>query len=146
MKLLSTLLLTLCTAALLAGTADPFVGTWKLDVSKSKFDPGPPPQSQTISIGADGKVAVETTQGNGQNENWSYMYVQDQDANITGLENSSVKESRHNNHVEHMWKWNGANYTGHGMVSNHGKTLTYTLDGTTTDGKHEHDVMVYEKQ
>jgi hypothetical protein len=149
MKLMSTLLLTLCTAILLAaqsGASDPFLGTWKLDVSKSKFDPGPPLQSETVSIGRDGKVEVQNTGANGQNEDWSYMYVQDQEVPITGMDNSSVKESRHNNRIEHTWKFNGQNYTGKAVISKDGKTMTYTLDGTMQDGKHEHDVMVFEKQ
>ena len=30
--------------ALSAQAADPIVGTWKLNVSKSKYDPGPAPE------------------------------------------------------------------------------------------------------
>jgi hypothetical protein len=149
MKLVSTLLLFLCTAMLLpaqSGTSDPFIGTWKLDAAKSKFNPGPPLQSQTVSIAADGKVEVQTVRAGGQNEDWSYMYVQDQEATITGMDNSSVKESRHKNRVEHTWKLNGAHYTGKAVIGKDGKTMTYTLDGTMPDGKHEHNVMVYEKQ
>ena len=32
------------------GRVDPFVGTWKLDVDNSTFDPGPPPISRTMTI------------------------------------------------------------------------------------------------
>jgi hypothetical protein len=32
------------------GRPDPFVGTWKLDVDNSIFDPGPPPISRTMTI------------------------------------------------------------------------------------------------
>ena len=34
------------------GRVDPFVGTWKLDVDNSVFDPGPPPISRTMTIAA----------------------------------------------------------------------------------------------
>ena len=34
---------------------DPRVGTWKLNVAKSKYDPGPAPQSQTLKVEAVGK-------------------------------------------------------------------------------------------
>src|ERR1700688_4948832 len=42
--------------ALAAGAADPVVGTWTLNVAKSKFNPGPAPKSQTrtYSVDADG--------------------------------------------------------------------------------------------
>jgi hypothetical protein len=32
---------------LLIPPSDPFVGTWKLDLAQSKYDPGPRPKSQT---------------------------------------------------------------------------------------------------
>lgn len=38
--------------ATIAMAADPFVGTWKLNVAKSKFNPGPPPKSWTVKIEA----------------------------------------------------------------------------------------------
>jgi hypothetical protein len=128
-----------------AAAQDPFVGTWKLDVAKSKFDPGPAPTSATITIGADGKVSYQSTGTNG-NENWSYTYMADQESPLTGMDNSSVKEHRHGNMVEHTWKLNGGNFTGKGTISKNGKVLTYVLDGTQPDGKHEHNVEVFEKQ
>ena len=33
---------------------NPLVGTWKLDVTKSKFDPGPAPKSLTRTVEAQG--------------------------------------------------------------------------------------------
>ena len=35
--------------------ADPLIGTWKLDVAKSKFSPGPPPKSITVRFEAAGE-------------------------------------------------------------------------------------------
>ena len=32
-----------------AQSKDPFVGTWRLNVAKSKYSPGPPPKSQTTT-------------------------------------------------------------------------------------------------
>ena len=125
---------------------DPFVGTWKLNVAKSKFDPPPGPTSETVTIGADGKVTVQSTSNQGD-EDWSFTYVQDQEAPITGMSGaSSVKEHREGNTVEHTWKFNGGNYTGKGTLSKNGKIMTYVFDGTGADGKHEHDVMVFDGQ
>ena len=36
---------------------DPIVGTWKLDVAKSTYKPGPPPKSATVVIDAAGKAS-----------------------------------------------------------------------------------------
>ncbi len=44
--------------------ADPRVGTWQLNVAKSKFSPGPAPKSQTLKIEAAGK-GERVTQRNG---------------------------------------------------------------------------------
>src|ERR1700693_3491887 len=34
---------------------DPFLGTWQLNLAKSKYSPGPPPRSQTLNIQAEGQ-------------------------------------------------------------------------------------------
>ena len=54
------------TCALVLGVGaqapDPLVGTWKLDVAKSTYKPGPAPKSATVVIDAAGKgikVAVD---------------------------------------------------------------------------------------
>ena len=46
-----------------AQTIDPRIGTWKLNVAKSQFSPGPPPQSNTLVIEASGKGEKVTTEG-----------------------------------------------------------------------------------
>lgn len=54
---------------------DPFVGTWKLNVAASTYDPGPPPKSNTQTIEDwGGGLLVSTTKGvNGQdNPTWSH--------------------------------------------------------------------------
>jgi hypothetical protein len=43
-------LVVLLTATAMA--ADMIVGTWKLNVAKSKYSPGPPPQSAMVKIAA----------------------------------------------------------------------------------------------
>ncbi len=54
-------ILAVCVMVLAAGSlalaqSNPFVGTWKLNMAASKFDPGPPPQSQSRTWNADGSV------------------------------------------------------------------------------------------
>jgi hypothetical protein len=44
------LLLTLGVAVNLFGADDPFAGTWKLNVAKSKYNPGPGPESATTIV------------------------------------------------------------------------------------------------
>jgi hypothetical protein len=40
--------------------ADPAIGTWKLNPAKSKFSPGPPPQSATVTYEASGEGVRRT--------------------------------------------------------------------------------------
>lgn len=136
-------LLILCALTLVAA-GDPFVATWKLNVAKSKFSPGPALQSQTVTIGAD-KVEVSGVDDKGQAVNWSYP-VASGPATITGMPDASVVETRKGNTVEHTWKWGKAMEKGHGVISKDGKTMIYTLTGTNADGKKVNDRSVYEKQ
>jgi hypothetical protein len=137
-------LLILCALALVAAD-DPFVGTWKLNVAKSEFSPGPPLQSQTVTIGADNKVEVSGVDGKGQTVSWSYT-VAPGPATITGLPDASVIETRKGNTVDHAWKLGKATQKGRGVISKDGKTMIYTLQGTDADGKKVSNRSFYEKQ
>ena len=49
-------------AAAGAQTKDPVVGTWKLDVAKSSYKPGPAPKSATVVVEPAGKgIKVSVT-------------------------------------------------------------------------------------
>ncbi len=135
--------------ALAAQTAqkDMSVGTWKLNVEKSKFSPGPAPKSETVTIQNDGAVNVEEVGADGQTMNWSYTGSDGATVPITGMKDSTVMTKRVSDRViEHTWKMGNAHYTGRGVVSKDGKTMRYTLTGTNADGKAEHNVMLFEKQ
>src|SRR5215813_14283435 len=48
---------------------DTIIGTWKLNLAKSKFSPGPPPKSQTLTYEAVGqgiKITVKITDAEGK--------------------------------------------------------------------------------
>ncbi|MEO7270582.1 MAG: hypothetical protein ABIX28_16325 [Vicinamibacterales bacterium] len=82
----------LCAIALGAGTAaqatDPLVGTWKLDVAKSTYKPGPTPKSATAVITAVGegiKVAVDAAMPDGTAMKWGYTSARDgKEVPVTG--------------------------------------------------------------
>jgi hypothetical protein len=136
-------------AVLLSAQADqnsPFAGTWKLNVSKSKFSPGPAPKSETVTIAPDRKVSVETVDADGKTISWSYMPAENTAVPIEGMENSTVMEKLSGNTVDHTWKVGSGNETGHGVVSKNGKTMKYTMTGTSPQGKQEHNMYIFEKQ
>lgn len=156
MKKLLLLLLTASLPALLAAqngntnSKDPFVGTWKLDVAKSHFTPGPAPTSTTVTI-TPNQVHVHEV-SNSQNgeatRDWSYMTANDgQAAQIDGMPNSTVTAKRVNHRTtEHTWNFNGQIMHGRAVVSKDGKTMRYTMTGKTSNGQRVHDVEVFTKE
>jgi hypothetical protein len=136
------------TAAGAAAADDAFVGTWKLNVEKSKFTPGPAPKSETVTIEPGGKVSVEEVMADGRTMSWGYTATADTPAAITGMENSTVVEKRVGDRVvEHTWKLGDmSNMTGRGLLSKNGKSMTYTLKGTNGKGEAVHNVEIFEKQ
>jgi hypothetical protein len=58
------------------GTKNPAIGTWKLNLAQSKYDPGPPPKSQTHVVepfGANGiKLTAEGVAADGSRVAYSY--------------------------------------------------------------------------
>jgi hypothetical protein len=141
--------LAFASAVLLAAQGDqnnPFVGTWKLNVAKSKFNPGPAPKAVTVTISADGKVSVDEENAEGKSLTWSYTSSADTAAPIEGMENSTVVEKRSGNTVDHDWKFGDTSMKGHGVLSKNGKTMTYTMTGTDSQGRPVHNVEIYNRQ
>ena len=52
-----------CMAASLFAADDPFNGTWKLNVAKSKYVPGPGPQSLTTTVKVEGDTHNVKSEG-----------------------------------------------------------------------------------
>ena len=58
MRVFALVIVALAAGSLLLAQDNPFVGTWKLSLAKSKFDPGPPLRSRIVTIEAIGENAV----------------------------------------------------------------------------------------
>lgn len=61
-------------------TDDPFLGVWKLNVAKSKFENGNAPKTMTVrweKSGAGVKVSAQGTDANGATINFSYVAIYD---------------------------------------------------------------------
>jgi hypothetical protein len=75
-----TLTLLLAGFPMILGAADPFLGVWKLNPQKSKFEPGPAPRSLTVAWTVeDGgiKVASAGTRADGRAIDESYVAIYD---------------------------------------------------------------------
>ncbi len=138
-------------AALVSQTAtkNMAVGTWKLNTAKSKYEPGPLPKSATVTIGEDNKIQFSEELPDAKSTSWSVVPNTDgTPAPIVGAgENSTLIERRiDGRHVEHTWKIGSGTQTGKAVISKDGKTMTYTLTGTNSEGKPVHEVQIWEKQ
>lgn len=131
-------------------------GTWKLNVAKSKYNPGPPPKSQTRQEEPSGngvKVTFEGIAGDGSRIAYSYT------ANFDGKDYPEVGVGTPNGSDTIALKriddysWEGTLkragkvvLTFRNVISKDGKVMTITSKGTNQAGQSTSTVTVYEKQ
>jgi hypothetical protein len=140
-------------ATLSAQAADPRIGTWQLNVAKSKYSPGPAPKSQTLTIEASGKgekVTSELTDAAGARTTTVYTASYDgKDYPITGVpiaDTVSLKRVNARTSQRVDKKDGKIVQTFTRVVSADGKTMTVTIKGTNAQGKAVSNVVVFEKQ
>ncbi|MDQ2901854.1 MAG: hypothetical protein M3Y07_18955 [Acidobacteriota bacterium] len=139
---------------LVAFGADNSLGTWKLNMEKSKFDPAPGPVKSLTSTreASDGGVKVTTTgeQANGTPINASYAAKYDgKEFPVTGApwDTMTLKRVNANTSTATTKKSDGKyRGTSRTVISKDGKTMTTTSKGTGEDGKAFHNVLVFDKQ
>ncbi|HQR24799.1 MAG TPA: hypothetical protein PL152_04650 [Steroidobacteraceae bacterium] len=140
-------------AAGASGAADSVVGTWTLDLAKSRFDPGPAPKSQTRTYAAtaDGiDLTVEGVAADGSKVSQHSSYKYDgKDYAITGAADYDTLSLKRidANRVESEQK-KGGKVVGHTVrtVSADGKTMTLDSKGTDSKGGKYKNVMVFDRK
>jgi len=133
---------------------DPFVGSWRLNIAKSKYSPGPAPKSQTSTYETAGqgyKVSVKIEPASGSAQEWSYTSNLDgKDTPITGnnpnADTTAVKRIDAQTLESVMKKGGKVTMTQRNVVSADGKTRTVTTTGTDGQGQKVNNVVVFEKQ
>jgi hypothetical protein len=148
----------LAAIAMLAGgivfAADVNIGTWKLNVAKSKFTPGPAPKSQTLTIEAWGDDGVTFTADgigpDGKPSRWEFQAKYDgKDYPFKGNPDADMIAYKRidANTVEATTKLKGkVTGTTRVVVSKDGKTRTLTQTGKNAAGQDVNNLVVYEKQ
>ena len=155
-RILNRAFLTVALTTLTAFGADNSLGTWKLNVAKSKYTPAPMPiKSITVTREAsDGGVKVTTTGERTDGTSIKTSYTAKYDGTETQVAGSgspydtiALKQVNANTFTDHRKKAGGPYHaTGRTVISNGGKTMTTTTKGTNADGKAFTSTFVYEKQ
>jgi hypothetical protein len=149
------LVLCLITSGSALAQGDPFLGTWKLNVAKSKFGAGPARKSETrivVSTPTGMKIDVDRTNADGTNQQFEYTANLDgKSYPITGngpygADAISVNLSAPNTIASTLTKAGKVVATGTSVVSKDGKTLTISAKGTDEKGKTYSSISVYDKQ
>jgi hypothetical protein len=153
--LLTKALVALAITTVAALAADNTIGTWKLDIAKSKYTPAPMPiKSLTLTREAsDGGVKQTVTgeRADGTAASGSYTAKYDgKDVQVAGnspYDTIAIRQVNANTLTEERKK-TGGSYKGTSriVVSNGGKTMTTTVKGTNDQGKAFTQVFVFDKQ
>ena len=133
--------------------ADSVLGTWRLNIAKSKFNPGPPPESQTrtYELYRDGiRTTVRTVYAGGNTAFVQFVsdYSGDQvpisgspDADMIALK--SVDADTAEASLFHAGRAIGRVRR---VISRDGQTMTITVELNDVEGVRVTNVQVFEKQ
>lgn len=150
----TALVFVLAVGGLARAQDDPRIGTWKLNVEKSKFDGAAARKSETRTYEMSGgklMVHVETVRSDGSKQEISFDGTPDgKDHPFTSnppFYADTVSIRRSGNGFSAESKKNGKLvFTTTDTISADGKTMTLTSKGATLAGQSLNSVRVYEKQ
>jgi hypothetical protein len=137
----------------LRATAEPppqLIGTWRLNVAKSKYSPGPPLRSETrvYTKGPDGvKGVVSRVYGDGRSEKYEYLANFGKDLMVTGIEEYDTVTLRKIDELtsDAVLSHAGTVYgVARRVIAADGKTMTITFDRKSSETP-VHNVAVYDK-
>lgn len=151
--LVSGLSLLIGSTRAVSAQADPAIGTWKLNTAKSKYDPGPMPKSNMITITAAASglhVVAKGEDAAGKPTGIDYTATSDgKDSPVKGApayDTTSLKRVDANTTEQTRKKEGKTVQTATRKISADGKTMTVTTRGKDETGRTLNTVAVYDKQ
>ena len=133
--------------------SSPFLGTWQLNLAKSKFSPGPAPRSVTVNEQAEGQNYKQTITGtDGAGNPISVVIARFYDGMphpSTNANWDAVAFSRVDDHTYIGSRMKAGKLVGIEtlVLSPDGKTLTTSVTGDAPGGRQQvNSVAVYDKQ
>ena len=136
------------------GQSDPRIGTWKLNLAKSKYSPGPPPRSNTViyeAVGQGLRARAEgiDAQGNPTKVDFGVLSVDGKSNPIIGspaYDAASSKQVNPSTIESTRTKAGRVVQTTTQVFSADGKSFTFTVTGVDERGQQINNVSVWEKQ
>jgi uncharacterized protein YcnI len=129
------------------------IGTWKLNLAKSKYSPGPAPKSGTLTYRAEGGRIKRTAEGidaEGKATKTEWLHIYDgsifQQPGSPDYDAGTYKLFNANTVIFTRIKSGRQVQTGSIEVSSDGKTLTVTTKGVDSKGQQINNVAVYDRQ
>jgi hypothetical protein len=149
-----TLALTLLGAMFVCGTAfaaDPIVGSWKLNVAKSTFNPGPAPKAATRTYTEAAGLYTLDQKITGADGKENLLHVQYRDGQEVKTPGASVDSTVAKKLDVNNWDFDvkmGGKVVGHvhRSVSADGKVLTVHNTGQQGNTTASDDTMVFDRQ
>jgi hypothetical protein len=139
--------------AAIAQAPTPVIGTWVLNVAKSKYDPGPPLKSQTrtyLAVPGGFRFTSDAVNSAGEKIHVEFTAVFDRKYHaLTGsptADSIMVKQVGTNTVESTQKKGTNVVQISQRTVSKDGKTLTVESRGTNADGKPFTNVEIFDKK
>jgi hypothetical protein len=133
--------------------SSPQIGTWKLNLQKSEYIPGPAPRSITLNIAQDGQIvrdAVQTIDAQGKVSTAVVMHVYDGRPHPApghpDFDATVITQVDANSLIASRLKAGKLVQVGTFVISQDGKTVTTTITGINVNGQPVKNVAVYDKQ
>lgn len=133
---------------------DALVGTWRLNVQRSKYSPGAAPKSNVLTYARTGNCLTavnDAVSATGAQTRTEFTCVTS-DGRDHAVKGSPLYDSSAYNRIDAFStqitrrRAGQVVETGTRVLSKDGKTLTITLQGTDAKGQKYSNVVVYEKQ
>lgn len=154
LALMNVALLLPASVTLAADAADPAIGSWKLNLDKSKLDastPAPKSAVRTYTASPGGlTVSLKSVDASGAPHESGSAFTYDGQKHpvkgVTAYDTVAVK--RVGSHESKSELYRDGKLVGHltRVVSKDGKTMTVTSEVTGATGTKMHDVAVYDRQ
>jgi hypothetical protein len=132
-----------------AQAPDPIVGTWKLNLEKSKYAT-PVPKTMTVTFAPAAKgyaVTIEAIGADGQPQKWGYTSSFDgSESPVSGNPNIDAVVARTRTGTVEYMKAGKVVTTTTSVMSDDGKTLTVTVKVMAAQGKEVTNIVVYDRQ